>query len=218
MRKEDLTDRRFGALVAKSYKYPRKWLCQCDCGNLVEVFTDNLTRGHTRSCGCKKGEMTADALTRHGKADSKVYNCWRNMKNRCYNSQSKDYPEYGGRGINVCDRWLESFANFYADMGDPPTPHHSIDRKDVDGDYFPANCRWVTPDTQANKGTFTKAKNTPWLNGQRSKAFRMNGYGSVWRGFAGRLKRPWKSRRVFDKDKTGHERSGYPGRLIIVGG
>jgi hypothetical protein len=71
------------------------------------------------------------------------------MKTRCYNEKAPKYPNYGGRGIKVCDRWLHSFENFLADMGPKPGPEYSIDRKENDGDYEPGNCRWATPTQQA---------------------------------------------------------------------
>lgn len=150
---KDLTGKQFGFLTAVEYvqaKKPPKWLCRCICGKEIVVITDNLTRGHTKSCGCKKGKMITNSKMRHGQADSKAYNAWRHIKGRCLNPKDKRYEYYGGRGIKVCDRWLETFENFYFDMGDPPTPQHSIDRINVDGDYEPSNCRWATVKEQMN--------------------------------------------------------------------
>lgn len=78
----------------------------------------------------------------HGMSNTPEYKAWFEMKRRCYNKNRKGYKNYGGRGIKVCDRWLESFENFYEDMGDRPSPNHSLDRIDVNGNYEPSNCKW----------------------------------------------------------------------------
>lgn len=86
-----------------------------------------------------------------GSMHTRVYSCWHGIIQRCTNPKASGYRRYGGRGIQVCDRWRESFDNFLADMGDPPTPAHSIDRyPDKDGHYEPGNCRWATPKEQGN--------------------------------------------------------------------
>lgn len=92
---------------------------------------------------------------KHGKTKSKVYRAWQHSKERCYNKSCKKYPRYGGRGIKVCDRWKDSFENFYIDMGDPPTEKHTLGRIDNDGDYCPENCRWETYQDQMNNTSRT---------------------------------------------------------------
>jgi hypothetical protein len=91
----------------------------------------------------------------HGKWGSKEWNSWDHMKRRCSNLNDQNYPNYGGRGITVCERWLK-FENFYADMGDAPTKAHSLDRIDVNGNYEPTNCRWATNKEQQNNRTDNK--------------------------------------------------------------
>ena len=87
-------------------------------------------------------------IEKHGLSDKPVYIAWRDLKQRVLNKNSRLYKDYGGRGIGICDRWRESFVAFYEDMGDRPSPKHSLDRIDVNGDYTPENCRWTTKDKQ----------------------------------------------------------------------
>jgi hypothetical protein len=156
MRPLNLLGQRFGRLVAygkaKDSKGWLTWQCQCDCGNVSLVKSGNLVN-NTRSCGCLKKETDRDnlPLIKHGEASgrSREYECWLSIRSRCYNQKSKDYARYGGRGIRVCSRW-QTFELFLGDMGRKPSPIHSIDRKDNDGNYEPGNCWWATPKQQAN--------------------------------------------------------------------
>ena len=120
------------------------WLCQCACGTLGEVDGHGLRHGTSRSCGC----LHLDVATMHGMSHTTEHMTWCSLFTRCDNPNSHEYKNYGGRGIGICQRWRESFANFYADMGPKPSPTHSIDRIDNEGDYEPSNCRWATGMTQ----------------------------------------------------------------------
>jgi hypothetical protein len=149
----DLTGQRFGRLIAikpigKNAANKYMWLCQCDCGNLKEVEGCKLTKDHTKSCGCLQIERTIEANTKHGmatrKAESRLYNVWRSMRKRCNNSKDKNYKHYGGRGIKVCEEWedLQTFCQWALSNGYDDTLE--IDRIDVNGNYEPQNCRFIT--------------------------------------------------------------------------
>lgn len=132
----------------KTKKGEYKYKCLCDCGNTVETPTSyNLRKGITKSCGCLQKE-TARNKPWHKYKNYKLkseYNTWSGMKTRCYNKECKAYKYYGGKGIKICDKWLESFDNFIEDMGPKPFKGAQLDRIDGNGNYEPINCRWVSP-------------------------------------------------------------------------
>ena len=150
----DLTGMEFGRLVVVSRDQNRgrrvAWLCRCECGSTCIARGSDLSMGKHRSCGC----LQVDRATRHGHTSrdtrkiSPTYRSWVSMIQRCTNPKATAYHRYGGRGITVCERWLESFDAFLEDMGERPEGM-TLDRRDDDSGYSPDNCRWATRKEQS---------------------------------------------------------------------
>jgi hypothetical protein len=128
--------------------FGRLTVVRCECGTTHVTVAGSLRNGYTTSCGCWRRERRPN-LT-HGLTDSPEYRSWCHMKERCSKQGTKDYANYGGRGVTVCGRWRDNFEAFYADMGPRPSLQHSIERRDNAGDYEPQNCYWATR-TQQNR-------------------------------------------------------------------
>lgn len=126
------------------------WVCQCDCGEIRTIVGASLKSGNSKSCGCWKKEQTALAKTTHGKSKTRLYSIWLGMKKRCENPHASTYKNYGARGISVCTEWksFEVFQEWAVSHG--YLDNLSIDRIDVNGNYEPLNCRWVSDIEQKN--------------------------------------------------------------------
>lgn len=132
------------------------WNLICHCGNSFEGRSNNLRTGHLKSCGCIKIPLTIARFRKHGESHStKEYRAWCSIRKRCFNKNEPLYYTYGGRGITVCDRWLNSYDAFLSDVGRAPSINHSIDRINVNGNYEPGNVRWATTQEQSVNKTKT---------------------------------------------------------------
>lgn len=147
---------RFGSLTVVRFERmagrANAYLLQCDCGKTSVTTAQKLLKGKTRSCGCVRAARHGHA--RHGGKASRAYSKWGGMRERCLNPSNKNFSDYGGRGIAICERW-QKFENFLADMGEPPEGM-TIDRINNEGNYEPGNCRWATV-TEQNRNKRTSA-------------------------------------------------------------
>lgn len=158
---EDITGQRFGRLTAlaptRSASGRFCWLWRCDCGKETVARSGPVRAGQMQSCGCFRIERVRAAITTHGASRTPEYDCWIAMFQRCYNPKNPMFKYYGGRGIEVCERW-HKFENFLADMGRRPAGRYSIERIDNDGNYEPRNCKWIPQGEQAKNTRKQKRK------------------------------------------------------------
>lgn len=153
---EELRGQKFGRLTIESEAFSkgeRRVLCNCDCGKQKEVRLAEIKRGRTSSCGCLHKENFTKRNTTHGQRKTTTYSSWSDMLKRCYNKKSTHYENYGGRGISVCKPW-HRFEDFLRDMGHRPH-RYSLERIDVNRNYYPANCKWIPIGAQARNKTTT---------------------------------------------------------------
>jgi hypothetical protein len=150
---ENLAGKKFHRLTVLSHHerrgYAHVWKCLCDCGNETISYGAALRNGQTKSCGCWSKEQRSKATKTHGMTGTRIYNTWLQMRRRCHDPKDPAYPGYGGRGIDVCPEWMNSFESFFRDMGHRPNGM-TLDRRNNDLGYCRDNCRWSSHKEQAN--------------------------------------------------------------------
>lgn len=158
-KKYDITGKQFGYLtvierdVKTIGERNAKWVCKCECGNYSIATYGDLRRGHTTSCGCKKYESHNKT---HGKTNTRIYKIWAHIKTRCTNPNFAEWEQYGGRGISICDEWNSSFESFFEwAISNGYSDELTIERIDVNKNYEPNNCKWITLKEQQRNKTNT---------------------------------------------------------------
>lgn len=191
----DLTGQRFGRLRVVERAPDNKhrqtmWRCLCDCGETVVTIPQPLKSGRTKSCGCLTTEQLKARITSHNKSRTPEYRIWAEMLQRCKFPEHERNRRYAGRGIAVCARWHD-FANFYADMGPRPSPKHTLERRNSDGNYEPDNCSWeprIVQNNNTSRNLFVVYK------GQRmtlTQAQRLAGCSMKHTAVRDRIRRGW---------------------------
>ena len=216
-----LLNKRFGRLVvirlATKDQYPRKaWICMCDCGKEHLVRESHLIAGDCTSCGCRAKEIGRSRRKHgHAVAETKIYKVWTGMLQRCRNQGHKQYGYYGGRGISVCDQWI-NFVGFLRDMGPSWEEGLSLDRINNDGNYEPSNCRWATKKQQSRN---TRSNRLIEINGKRlCIAAAADAYGIPEQLLRNRLRHGWPVQAAIYAKKRSKLKRFLLGQETIFGG
>lgn len=178
-----------------------QWHCSCECGGAAIVRGSRLRSGETASCGCLRTTPKARAGVVRGDGsvsdeDRALYGTWTAMRARCLSKDHPSYSNYGGRGITICTRWLESFENFAVDVGPRPFVGAELDRRENDGHYSPGNCRWATPKGNSRNRRSVRIIETPHGPMPLWRAVEVSGLGSGT--IEARLRRGWTADRLFE--------------------
>lgn len=187
---QDLTGMKFNKLTVQKKAGTRNkrifWLCKCECGNIKEVEGHSLKSGNTQSCGC----LSKTNALKHGISKTRIYQIFEGMKSRCYDTNSPRYCYYGEKGVRVCDEWLNSPLSFYEwAINNGYKGNLTIERKDVNGDYSPENCKWATHKEQCNNRTTNRIieyNSHKYTMAQLSEKFKISYF-----TLRGRLDRGW---------------------------
>lgn len=204
--KLDLTGKRYGNLTVLGLAVDipgkkKKWLCKCGCGNKVVVAGSNLQSGHTKHCQKCGYEIMSDKRSKHKKAHTKLYYVWNGMINRCENPSVKAYCDYGARGILVCEEWHESKNFFDWAISNGYKEGLQIDRIDVNGNYCPENCRWVSREENANNKRNNKIIE---CNGEtRTLAEWARHFGVNYKNLSRNLKKGYSLEEAVSREKRG---------------